>query len=114
VAARIGLIPCQRRAKRGGGRLVGASDLAGAEGGDEGGLDQFIGIEPSPEFAALVAEEYRRRLDALGDEVLPQVAVMRMEGYTDEEIARRLGCTQRTVCRKLNLIRQEWREESEE
>lgn len=99
----------QRRAKRGGGRVVDASALAGP-GGEAGGLDQLVGAGPSPEFAALVAEEYRLRLEALGDEGLRQIAVMRMEGHTDDEIAGRLGVTRRTIQRRLELIREEWRQ----
>ena len=31
-----------------------------------------------------------------------------MEGYTNEEIARELGCVTRSVERKLNVIRKAW------
>jgi DNA-directed RNA polymerase specialized sigma24 family protein len=31
-----------------------------------------------------------------------------MEGYSNEEIAQRLGCVSRSVERKLSLIRQAW------
>ena len=58
----------------------------------------------------MVVEEYRHRLDSLGDESLAQVAVLKMEGRTDEEIATMLGCSRRTVQRKLDIIRQESRE----
>jgi hypothetical protein len=33
---------------------------------------------------------------------------LKMEGYTDAEIADRLDCGLRTVVRKLNLIRKAW------
>jgi DNA-directed RNA polymerase specialized sigma24 family protein len=33
-----------------------------------------------------------------------------MEGFTNEEIAVKLGCTTRTVERKLDRIRQRWAE----
>jgi hypothetical protein len=36
------------------------------------------------------------------------VALWKMEGYTKEEIASRLGCVVSTVSRKLGLIRQLW------
>lgn len=98
-----------RRQKRGGGRVLGEADLGEGEA-DAGGLplDQVLGAEPSPEFAAIVAEEYRRRLDDLGDEALRRIAVSRMEGYTADEIAARLGCARRTVVRRLDLIRRTW------
>jgi hypothetical protein len=54
----------------------------------------------------MVAEEYRRLLDRLGDDVLRKVAVLRMEGFTTDAIAGQLGCARRTVARQLALIRQ--------
>lgn len=90
--------------RRGGGRV--RSELSLEE--DGGRLDQLPGLEPTPEFAASLAEEFRRRLEALGDEKLRRIAVWKLEGYTADEVAARLGCTRRAVQRKLNLIRREW------
>jgi DNA-directed RNA polymerase specialized sigma24 family protein len=56
----------------------------------------------------MMAEECRRLLDGLGDDALREVAVARMEGYTNDEIADRLGCARRTVARRLDLIRKTW------
>ena len=104
------LVQHERRQKRGGGRVSGESALhaPGPEGDDETGLAGVIGDEPTPEFAAQVAEEYRRLLDALGDEELRLVARWRMEGYTNAEIAARLGCAEPTVERRLRVIRSIW------
>jgi DNA-directed RNA polymerase specialized sigma24 family protein len=98
--------------KRGGGRVVGEAALAGGDP-DEGraGLDQVAGREPTPAFAAMVVDECRHLLQLLGDESLRQVALLRMEGYSDSEIAARLGCGLRTVGRKLELIRKTWMRE---
>ena len=71
-------------------------------------LERLLSREPTPELAAQMAERYRRLLDSLGDRDLELVAVWRMEGYTVEEIAARLGCVARTVKRKLGLIRDIW------
>jgi DNA-directed RNA polymerase specialized sigma24 family protein len=60
--------------------------------------------EPDPAFAAQVAEEYRRPLDRLGDDELRAVAVGKMEGYTNEQLAERLGCALATVERRLRVI----------
>jgi DNA-directed RNA polymerase specialized sigma24 family protein len=95
----------QRRLKRGGGRVAPEADVAGPE---EDLLDHLAGTAPTPEFAALVAEEYRLRLAALSDEALRQVAVLKMEGYSNEEIAGRIGLGLRSVVRKLDLIRRTW------
>jgi DNA-directed RNA polymerase specialized sigma24 family protein len=88
--------------RRGGGNVRGELTVDGS------GLDQLPSLEPTPEFAAILAEEYRRRLEALGSENLRRVAVWKLEGYTADEVAARLGCTRRAVQRKLNLIRREW------
>ena len=101
----------QNRLKRGGGRVVEEAALRGGSAFDRSstpGLEMIAGNEPTPEFAAMVAEEYQRLLDALEDDGLRQVAVSRMEGYTCDEIAAQLGCARRTVARRLDLIRKTW------
>ena len=95
----------QRRLRRGGGHVAPEADVAGP---GEGLLDRVAGTAPTPEFAALVAEEYRRRLAALPEESLRRVAVLKMEGYSNEEIAGRLGLGLRSVVRKLERIRRTW------
>ncbi len=101
----------QGAAKRGGGRLVGESAVAGIEDrSDCNGLDGIVGPEPTPDLAAMVIEQYRRLRDGLGDDRLRQVLDLRLEGYDREEIAARLGCAVRTVTRKLDVIRQTWLE----
>jgi DNA-directed RNA polymerase specialized sigma24 family protein len=102
----------QGRQKRGGGRVVEEAVLFGhGLGGADGsiaGLERIAADGPTPEFAAMMAEECRRLLDALDDESLKQVAVSRMEGYNNDEIADQLGCARRTVARRLDLIRKTW------
>src|SRR5262245_3964011 len=88
--------------RRGGGTLRGESRIGiGGTGWDGDGLAEIVGDEPTPEFAAQVAEQAERLLDLLGDESLRRVAVGKMEGLTNDEIAARLGCSRRTVARKL-------------
>ena len=67
-----------------------------------------MGHEPTPEFAAQVAEEYQRLISQLGDEQQRAIAVWKMEGHTNEEIAARLGIALATVERRLRLIRKTW------
>jgi DNA-directed RNA polymerase specialized sigma24 family protein len=96
----------QLRQKRGAGQVRPVSELAGGNGDDEDDLlAQAVGSEPTPEFATMMAEEYRRLLERLDDDVLRKVAVLRMEGYTSDEIGGQLGCARRTVARQLALIR---------
>jgi DNA-directed RNA polymerase specialized sigma24 family protein len=102
----------QRWQKRDTARVAGEAALGGADG-DRAFLDRLAGPEPSPDFAALVADEWRHRLESLRDDSLRQVAVMRLEGFTNDEIAERLGCGRRTVARKLELIRRRWLDEGD-
>jgi DNA-directed RNA polymerase specialized sigma24 family protein len=71
-------------------------------------LAQLPGSGPSPELAAEVAEECSRLLGLLGDGQLRQVAIWKMEGYTNEEIAGKLDRSAPTVERKLAAIRTIW------
>ena len=56
----------------------------------------------------MMAEECDLLLGSLDDDSLRQVALSRMEGYTNDEIADQLGCARRTVARRLDLIRKTW------
>lgn len=49
-----------------------------------------------------------RLLLSLEDERLERIALYKMEGYTNDEISANLGCTTRTVERKLERIRKVW------
>jgi len=76
-------------------------------------LAAVLSQEPDPAFAAEVAEECRRLLDDLKDEELRQIALLKMEGFTNEEIADQLNCALSTVERRLRLIRKRWEKEQE-
>jgi DNA-directed RNA polymerase specialized sigma24 family protein len=106
------LVRLERRQRRGGGKVRNASALAGGEAGPgEWPLDGLVAREPDPEFAALVAEQCRALLERLANPALQAVAVWKMEGHTNEEIAAKLGRSVATVERKLQMIRQIWAEE---
>jgi DNA-directed RNA polymerase specialized sigma24 family protein len=98
------------RQKRGGNALLDEAALAGPAGSDSSaqGLEQVIDREPTPAFAAQMAEQCQRLLECLPAEELRSVAQWKMEGYTNDEIAARLGCVVRSVERKLRLIRSFW------
>jgi DNA-directed RNA polymerase specialized sigma24 family protein len=102
----------ETRQKRGAGAVQGESAFLGAvsEAGSNPGIEQVVGPEPTPAFAAQVAEQTRRLLKALPNEALRDVALWKMEGDSIEEIAEKLGCSTRTVDRKLDVIRSIWKE----
>ena len=95
------------RKKRGGVAL--ARSPSGASG--EPDIEQLLSREPSPAFAAEVAEECERLLGLLGNRELETVALCKMEGYTNEQIAGKLGYAVRSIKRKLRMIRDLWQKE---
>jgi len=82
-----------------------AAPIAGPE------FEQFLAREPEPGFEAQAVEECQRLMARLGDARLEAVARLRLEGLTVPEIGSRLGCSPRTVDRKLALIQAIWAEE---
>lgn len=96
----------QARAKRGQGAV---RDQAALDCGDaeNNGIANIIGSEPTPEFAAQVAEELGRVMDALPDPSHRVIALWKLEGRTNPEIGRHLDCSLSAVERKLRLIREQ-------
>ncbi len=75
------------------------------------GWEQVAAFEPSPEMIVVATEFFEQLLDTLeqtGDSSLPEIAVASLKGYDNLEIANSLGCTVRTVQRKLKTIRKLW------
>jgi RNA polymerase sigma factor (sigma-70 family) len=108
----LDLLNYQLREKRGGGQVGGESvldALLGTEGGD--GLGQVVGREPTPEAEAQEAETFCRLLALLPTEQLRAIALAKLEGYTNAEIAARQRCALATVERRLGTIRAVWKEE---
>lgn len=98
----------EHRRKRGGGRVVNQTALAAGENADDEILFEAVSGEPTPEFAAMVTDECRRLFGSLSDESLRVVALLKLEGHSNEEIAKSLECGLRTVERKLEVIRKRW------
>ena len=97
----LALIRHEGRQKRGGGKAQAGADA----------LAQVLGPEPSPAFAAQVAEECGRLLDRLGDAELRSIARGKMKDYTTEQLAAKLDCMPRPVERMLRVIRGLWNQE---
>lgn len=58
----------------------------------------------------VISEECFELIALLKDPNLEKVALLKFEGYTNEEIAHKLNRTRRTIQRMLNLIRNLWQE----
>lgn len=93
---------------RGGGRITGDSGLERQESNEAFGIEQISDHAPTPEFVVSLDEECEARLDSLADEMLRQIAVLRLEGNTVQEIADALQISKRTIERKITLIRAIW------
>jgi DNA-directed RNA polymerase specialized sigma24 family protein len=90
----------QTRLKRGGALVEEAGDL----------VQDVLSREPDPAFAALAADQHRHLMSVLTED-LREVALLRMQGDSVEEIAARLGYASRSIKRKLQLIRALWERE---
>ena len=104
----------EHAAKRGGGIVRGDSAF-GAPGstGPCAGIGQVLGREPTPELVTQVLDQCGHLLDLLEDPSLRLMALLKLEGYTNEEISRSLDCAVGTVERKLARIRHKWSKEVE-
>src|SRR5262249_13331901 len=93
----------QMRAKRDIAREVTLMDRDDPESA-HWALEQMDAAGPSPAEAVLLNEALERRLEALADPKLRRIALMRLEGYTNREIADLDGCTERAVERRMERI----------
>ena len=103
----------QRAVKRGQGKVRGESVFLkiGDADQEQAGIEQILGHEPTPELANMMAENCEALLSSLDDDSLRDIALLKLEGYTNEEIAAKLECVSRTVERKLERIRDKWSRE---
>lgn len=84
--------------------------LPTSHAGDAGrAVESLVGREPTPEFAVEVSETCDAMLASLPDDMSREIALLKLENNTSEEIATKVGCTRRTVQRKLLVIRRKWR-----
>ena len=97
----------ERRQRRGAGKVLGTLDgtIADRWGGGVLGRWAPSRLPSSPRWWSTNAADL---FAMLRDETLREVARLKMEGYTSEEVAERLGCSLRSVARKLELIRRTW------
>lgn len=80
--------------------LMTKSDLIGIAGLPE--------MSPTPELAAELTEVFRLRLAELNDERSQQLVLLKMQGFTNFEIAKKMESSKRTVERRLEAIRHKW------
>lgn len=72
------------------------------------GISQIPDGSPSPDLVNEFVEEFRDRLESLEDRQQRDIALLKMQGYTNREIAGQLQSSIRTVERRLEQIRHAW------
>ncbi len=70
-------------------------------------MDRTCGDDPTPELAVMLAEDCQRLLGLLEPD-LQHLALRKMEGYRNREIADQCACAVPTIERRLRLIRKKW------
>ena len=99
----------QTRKKRGGGEVRGESVfLDAAKNSSAGDIAQFVIDEPTPSYLAMMNEQHAHLLKLLPDDTLRDIALRRMQGDSNAEIAAALKQSERSIERKLTLIRERW------
>jgi RNA polymerase sigma factor (sigma-70 family) len=101
------LLRNEARQKRGSGKVSGESVFQGLGSSEALGINAVASPVPSPEFVASMSETIEKMFAAL-DEQERQVAVLKLDGHRNEEIAEKLNRSLATVERKLKLIRSTW------
>lgn len=74
-------------------------------------MEDLVSSQPSPEQIADASESFQNLLellDATGDTQLRQIAIEGLEGNLPNQIAVTLGCSTRTIQRKLQTIKALW------
>lgn len=71
-------------------------------------IESVVDAASPPDVQFMMAEELQRLLDGLSDETHVQIAMQKLEGFANHEIADNVGCTIRTVQRVLGIVRQRW------
>lgn len=94
--------------KRGGDNVRRLDDVV--EPGKE--MHELADETPGPEFVAAFNDSVSVALSRLTDEKARDVALLKLEGFENREIAHRLRIGLSSVERKLRLIREHWREDT--
>ena len=95
------------RQRRGGNINLHSLDQAA----DEKNIIVAIGDEPSPEMVLMMQESVETFFSHLGDGQLRDLAGAKLEGYSNAELAERFECSERTIERRLHLIREKCQQE---
>lgn len=96
------------REKRGGGKVRGNSAIGGGQAMPH--LSGYISSFDDPAKFVEFEMTCQELLQALPDNQYRQITLMRLAGLTNREISKEIGCSTRTIDRKLQAIRLVWTE----
>lgn len=96
-----------QRQRRGGGVNLHSFDHTT----DGENVIEAIGNEPTPEMVLMMQESVEQFFSHLGVGQLRDLAGAKLEGYSNAELARRFDCSERTIERRLHLIREKCQQE---
>jgi len=115
VTITVRKISAQRRrslaAKRGGGQVRGESVFINDD--NAYGINQILDTNSMPESAEKILQTYQEMLPKITDESSVKTLMLRMEGYSNVEIADRLKCSVSRVEQRIAKIRRTWTSEIE-
>ena len=103
----------EHQQRRDANQTLNESILQPSDGSGVGLLQSLPCREPTPAFAAEVADMSEYLMSQLPEPDLRKLVLLKLEGYTNEEVAEWMKITRRTVQRKLELIRRIWLESAE-
>jgi RNA polymerase sigma factor (sigma-70 family) len=103
----------QRRLRRD-VRRQGTGDADGDIESDQYRLEHLTSPDPPASLLATLSDSLNQLFSRLPDGELRSMVLYKLEGYTNREIAEKLGRSRPTIERRLRLIREIWREEFDE
>ena len=111
VLATITLSKARDRFKAETSKKRGGHSVVGSGGAD---INDIPDGELGPEADTLMADQCRHLLDLLHSDRLENVVLLKLDGYTNQEIAARMGLTRWSIGRMLNCVRKIWETQLED
>ncbi len=103
----------EHQQRRDANQTLGETILQPGDGSGVSLLQSLPSHEPTPAFAAEVADMSEYLMLQLPESDLKKIVLLKLEGHSNEDVAELMKITRRTVQRKLERIRRIWLETTE-
>ena len=103
----------EHQQRRNANRTISETMLQPSDGSSVSVLQLLPSNEPTPAFAAEVADMSEYLMSQLPESDLKKLVLLKLEGHTNEDAAEMMKITRRTVQRKLERIRRIWLESTD-